>query len=656
MESFPNETDKKQRWTLRRRALNYVINDGELFYVRHRGSDKEEKVKVVCGAAEADALFKEFHCSDIGAHCGQIRTRTTKVPFELIGMDLVGKLAMTNQGNQYICVMVDYFTRWSQAYAIKLKSAAEVTQALGKLAIEKPKTWDGYLDAVMFGLRTKRQLTTRFSPFFLMFGREARYPSQVQENYEVDESFEEQFNEEEVAMDIERQDKIVNIVQQNVEKVQERTRGRLQSLQKRMSFKVGDMVWRKNVRSLQRKVGKLDPEFLGPFTVVNIEEKSVDLVDSSGKSIHKVNTDHLKLHTTPTPRIPRRLRIPPVSSITSTPPAATSTPPTTSAPPATYTQPATSSPPAATSAPPATSTPHAATSTPPAATSTPPAATSTSEKYVTEAWDGKNVHVLLSRIGPYKLFYWDICRTTPGQELESEVINATLLRMVQKHNCQGGKKALCIDTYSMTQIWNGKTAILRKCNPSLYGVILGVVNEPNHWILTVIFPSEQRSLVLDPLGNDASKIKRCLETTRAFMRARGCTVSRWKANTVPHSLQLDFTSCGIFAIKYAEKVLAEESPTFPNSEEAVVDYRREIAVTLLNETDDLSELCHCCGEGEEVRGGGSQDRPDANDWIQCDTCGRWYHEGGGRPDRDNFYSCPACPQAQTSRCTKNPSK
>ena len=101
-------------------------------------------------------------------------------------------------------------------------------------------------------------------------------------------------------MDIERQDKIV---QQNVEKVQERTRGRLQSLQKTKSFKVGDMVWRKNICSLQRKGGKLDPEFLGPFTVVNIEEKSVDLVDSSGKSIHKVNTDHLKLHTTPTPRI-----------------------------------------------------------------------------------------------------------------------------------------------------------------------------------------------------------------------------------------------------------------------------------------------------------------------------------------------------------------
>jgi IS30 family transposase len=51
-------------------------------------------------------------------------------------MDLVGKLVMTDQGNQYICVMVDYFTRWSQAYAIKSKSAAEVTQCILKFVYQ----------------------------------------------------------------------------------------------------------------------------------------------------------------------------------------------------------------------------------------------------------------------------------------------------------------------------------------------------------------------------------------------------------------------------------------------------------------------------------------------------------------------------------------
>ena len=43
---------------------------------------------------------------------------------------------------------------------------------------------------------------------------------------------------------------------------------------------------------------------------------------------------------------------------------------------------------------------------------------------VNELWAGKhlNVHVILTKIGPYKLFCWDIARIAPNLELESEVI------------------------------------------------------------------------------------------------------------------------------------------------------------------------------------------------------------------------------------------
>lgn len=45
-------------------------------------------------------------------------------------MDLVGKLAPTRQGHQYICVMIDYFTKWTEAYPLKTKCAAEVTECI----------------------------------------------------------------------------------------------------------------------------------------------------------------------------------------------------------------------------------------------------------------------------------------------------------------------------------------------------------------------------------------------------------------------------------------------------------------------------------------------------------------------------------------------
>ena len=62
-------------------------------------------------------------------------------------------------------------------------------RALCKLVGNNPKEWDMHLDAVMFGLRTKKQMTTNFSPFYMMFGREARYPSLIPEQYQVSTGF-----------------------------------------------------------------------------------------------------------------------------------------------------------------------------------------------------------------------------------------------------------------------------------------------------------------------------------------------------------------------------------------------------------------------------------------------------------------------------------
>ncbi|MEQ2309448.1 hypothetical protein AMECASPLE_038801, partial [Ameca splendens] len=49
------------------------------------------------------------------------------------------------------------------------------------------------------------------------------------------------------------------------------------------------------------------------------------------------------------------------------------------------------------------------------------------EQDIRKAWDGMIAAVLLSKIGPYKLFYFDIFRTAPGRELKSEVKHIVFL-------------------------------------------------------------------------------------------------------------------------------------------------------------------------------------------------------------------------------------
>ena len=40
---------------------------------------------------------------------------------------------------------------------------------------------------------------------------------------------------------------------------------------------------------------------------------------------------------------------------------------------------------------------------------------------IMDVWNGNESHVLVAKVGPYKLFYKDFFQLGPGQELESEV-------------------------------------------------------------------------------------------------------------------------------------------------------------------------------------------------------------------------------------------
>ncbi|XP_038144489.1 sentrin-specific protease 2-like [Cyprinodon tularosa] len=218
-------------------------------------------------------------------------------------------------------------------------------------------------------------------------------------------------------------------------------------------------------------------------------------------------------------------------------------------------------------------------------------------------------------------------------ELESESINAYLHLLINDYNCAETTKSTFIDTFAMTSIWNGKIPRL-KIKPMEYGVILGIVNKHHHWMLVVIYPQDKRLVFLDPLGESKQDIQTCRATTRAFMRKMGCNISRWTCDTVMHPKQTDATSCGLFTLKFAEKILRKEKISFPTTKKEINKHRMKIATTLLLSTDDLSNLCHFCGEKNT----------DIEDiWIQCDDCFRWYHlQCVGNPDPQQDYVCFAC--------------
>lgn len=61
---------------------------------------------------------------------GELRNINSGYPFERIGIDIVGPLPKMEQGNSYIVVMIDYFTKFPFAYALKGISAETVANVL----------------------------------------------------------------------------------------------------------------------------------------------------------------------------------------------------------------------------------------------------------------------------------------------------------------------------------------------------------------------------------------------------------------------------------------------------------------------------------------------------------------------------------------------
>nr|XP_057941408.1 uncharacterized protein LOC131137437 isoform X3 [Doryrhamphus excisus] len=115
-------------------------------------------------------------------------------------------------------------------------------------------------------------------------------PIKVTQPFELmDSGVEDYIGAETVCEDIRRLDEIRDIVLKNVSRSQQRTMQEISLKRKQVSFAAGDRVWRQNVRSQQRKGGKLESNFLGPFTITTIHGKSADLIGDNGVDYKKIS-------------------------------------------------------------------------------------------------------------------------------------------------------------------------------------------------------------------------------------------------------------------------------------------------------------------------------------------------------------------------------
>src|SRR6185295_48337 len=180
-------------------------------------------------------------------------------PFNQIGIDFVGPLKASSKGNKYIIVATDYLTKWPEAKPVTNATAKEVAnflyeeiicrhgvpssmisdrgkvflrrvvgllkeevgfkhkltapyhpqtngltekfnktlcRSLGKCVNSATEDWDDLIPSVLFAYRTLKHSTTKYSPFYLLHGKEAQLPIHLELSHEnlIEVPYEEALN------------------------------------------------------------------------------------------------------------------------------------------------------------------------------------------------------------------------------------------------------------------------------------------------------------------------------------------------------------------------------------------------------------------------------------------------------------------------------
>ena len=270
-------------------------------------------------------------------------------PFTHLGLDIIGPLEKTSHNNQYIIVVVDYFTKWVEAEPTENVTSKDVIKFLinvfarhgvpqvittdngvqftsdmtkifldlydvyvrfsttyhpetngltenrnkeiGKLLRvlgEKHKEWDEVLPSALWALRTTKNSVTNHSSFELVYGREDQQPFDIaaRPTKDVKKSSDEVLLEKFVNHYLWTMEAAANV--KNASKYWATRREEKNSMNQAKRIKPGDLVL---VRNFSRT--KLEPYFVGPLQVLKKQFNTVTLVDP--KSGIQMNRNvHLK--------------------------------------------------------------------------------------------------------------------------------------------------------------------------------------------------------------------------------------------------------------------------------------------------------------------------------------------------------------------------
>ena len=180
-------------------------------------------------------------------------------------------------------------------------------RCIAKVTGEHQDDWDEFLDPILFSIRTSIQESTKHTPFFLMHGREARFPLEVEKSTEVNGYEDGKFGD--VQKTLRRlqalKEKIFPEVSKNIDTSQDKQKKQYKKrreIDQGTVIKEGDLVLRLNMLKRTRKGSKSEDTWTGPYRVHDVSKYGFCQLQSMANAKYirsKVNVRHLKHYQDP---------------------------------------------------------------------------------------------------------------------------------------------------------------------------------------------------------------------------------------------------------------------------------------------------------------------------------------------------------------------
>ena len=254
---------------------------------------------------------------------GLMQMMDISAPFECCGVDILGPITPSSKGHQYIIIFIDLFTKWLETKAIKntqsetlakwfcyeimprhgainriltdnasyftsefsemvfqLSSSKHITstsyspqtngnaeRACGtvknmlKAYVDKSHSnWDFYLPMVTFCYNASEQKTTRFSPFFLLYNREPKFPLDISMKLPDDFTFGKKYRNS--------YEEIRELVKHRIDESQKDNKQNYDEKHRDIELNVGDLV---SLHTPHTEIGlskKLLAQKTGPYKII----------------------------------------------------------------------------------------------------------------------------------------------------------------------------------------------------------------------------------------------------------------------------------------------------------------------------------------------------------------------------------------------------